>query len=872
MNLLDLFDLPQEPTTRARRTSSSKIPANMFSISDNPENLEIREIVDIILNPRIKKTDLTVALEHSLINSVHELDVTVAYRSALQQRFPYAVINSPDHTDGFIKFVDGAVFILEFKFNKNTLGEFWSAVTQALIYVFRQRKKNIDPLVIIIATEKYCTFFNIKSIDNVFTLANWDVPGPASNPPQPLIELVSHNLIMPQQHKVGGSDFCFDKFLKTIIDYRKDTTPTIKVTSENMVRVYEDYFCGVVKESKKYVFSSIEKVDLFLKVLLHPEEILAHPDQDNMLAVPGYPKGVPIDFEAYNRFTYLIQQGYTSEERDSFMSQKDALVENLERRKQGAYFTPNEWVLEAADMVEKQIPAWKEKCLVWDPAAGTGNLIRNFTFNNLIVSTKEISDVDVIQRYNYNKNALVFQCDFLNTTESLFSNNLADLSEEVQNILKDAAEKNTRLVFFMNPPYGTARTDGSIIKEGIAKTERNTEMLKLKLNVACEQLYTQFMFTASQIIKRFGFKKYTVALFSVPAFMSSDGFRKFRDYWYPNFEYKAGMLFKASNFSNVSERWGISFTIWSEGSTINTDLPIIVKELKKEIIIEVQKKLIYTADDKEASSWVRPKQKDKGIDAPQMKTGFDIIQNNKRGALLAPDALGYFQNNANSIQSNGMYVSLYSSAYYNANGCSITNTNFLKVCGLFAARKLIPETWVNQKDVYLVPNENMAGYHEWNCNTVIYALLHPSNNCTALRDVEYKGKVYRIKNNFWWKSLKDSEILYRQYPCFIEDLKEEQQDSHLAFLLPEISPFLIPEANQCLEILDSLLQSSLTRRSRLIDSEYKLQLQAHDASIIQLKGIWKEQESEKWAALEELRKQLSEKLKPGIYEYGWLMK
>ena len=81
----------------------------------------------------------------------------------------------------------------------------------------------------------------------------------------------------------------------------------------------------------------------------------------------------------------------------------DQHIPDSDRRRQGAFFTPALWVAEAHKSLDKVLgPNWREECLVWDPAAGTGNLTRDYQFDNLILSTLEASEVAVINEHGYN--------------------------------------------------------------------------------------------------------------------------------------------------------------------------------------------------------------------------------------------------------------------------------------------------------------------------------------------------------------------------------------------------------------------------------------------------------------------------------------
>ena len=79
-------------------------------------------------------------------------------------------------------------------------------------------------------------------------------------------------------------------------------------------------------------------------------------------------------------------------------------------------------------------------------------------------------------------------------------------------------------------------------------------------------------------IHKVNFSKYKltnihIGLFCKPIYLSGTTFEQFRKEFLNNFEFKNGMLFNASCFADVSDKWGINFTVWSNGETYNkTDL------------------------------------------------------------------------------------------------------------------------------------------------------------------------------------------------------------------------------------------------------------------------------------------------------------
>jgi len=139
-----------------------------------------------------------------------------------------------------------------------------------------------------------------------------------------------------------------------------------------------------------------------------------------------------------------------------------------------------------------------------------------------------------------------------------------------------------------------------------------------------------------------------------------------------------------------------------------------------------------------------------------------------------------------------------------------------------------------------------------------------------MREVQYKGKSYRIKNHFWWKSLKESKALYDQPGCtdLTKDIRGETENAYLSTILPTLN--LSPEAKRCLTLLDKLLTDTLPQRESFATSRPELHLTTHDAGLYQLKHLFKEYAPDGWKELQEAFKKLRDKLRPGVYAHGFL--
>lgn len=814
-------------------------------------------------------------MKTALQNARVEKEVENAYWAAIRKDRPKASITSPHGTDGFatwgtVRLLLEAKFDLDFKARVpicNTLG-------QCLLYIKRfEQSGEPAPNVILVGDRNECFVLSTAAVKGFLDLPlDWTV-APSKGNPDLTCALVQGLNILPYVYDVNGN-FKFRDVLAKIEALAEGEQHTVRANPANIGALFTYWRDRVFGAGK---LTAVEQVDVFLKCLFQPADVYLHPIKIGLLVVPGYKDGVPVSAEQYRSFFSQFVQGYKPSEIEAFYANKDRLVEDDARRRQGAFFTPTLWVTEAHKMLDAELgPNWRNECIVYDPAAGTGNLTRDYHFADLIISTAEKPDVDVIKEQGYNPGASVFQYDFLNDDASPFFDGRNVIPDAVDDQLRTAAKAGKRLVLFMNPPYGTAQVAGTekgANRAGVAVTFVNTDMKAAGIGASSQQLYAQFMFQCTRLAETYGFAKTTVATFSPPTFLCSGSYKGFRDFWSKRFTYKSGMLFQASHFADVSGRWGISFTVWSEGVTDPAlTLSMALKDVQDFAVVQSGAKSFYNSNGREASQWVRDPTKGlKGDTGLSFTSGLKVRETDGLGKWT-PNSVMYFQSNANCVQHNAQLVNMFSAPFSSGQGLSILpGESFRRATALYAARKLITNTWINHTDEYLRPTGSPT-YKQWNDDAIIYTLLHNSNNCTAMRNVVYKGKQYRIKNNFYWRTLKDSKALYDQQACkgLTADLRGEQTDSYLATILPTLD--LSPEARTVLNKLDALLVQSAPVREAYAAGKPELHLTAHDAGVYQLKHLWRDLFPAEWTDLQVAFKVLADKLRPGVYGHGFLLR
>jgi hypothetical protein len=808
-------------------------------------------------------------------------------------------------TDGLIEWTTPSQttvrVLLEAKYNRdlaNNPQTQLDVLGQCVYYLKRFEEKNITlPNVLFVADEVKCYAL---STDKVLHFLNAQVDWTrAPSNPDPNLKIEG---VLP----LGDDTLSVSAdYLKTLCEnLAEGVLVKIRPSVHNLSAMFEFWDREVFPDGK---YSPVERVHIFLQCLFYGE------DSDSYVPPSSHPK---------RKKTHIVVEGTEIEANQTKMTQfferrarglspkeiavlerhRDRIIEDTARRRQGAFYTPTLWVDEAHLSLEALLGAdWRNECIVWDPCAGTGNLTRDYSFSNLILSTAEAPDMEVLTKQTLkSKGAEVFQYDFLNpNAESPFfddkNKNRLPLSTEEK--LRKAASEGKRLVFLMNPPYaedGVAGAKGDS-KKDVADTLVSRQMPRL--GRANRQLYAQFLFQAEQLAYQFGFTKKTIAVFSPTLFMVSGSFKGFRSYFYDRYAYQTGFMFQASHFADVKGSWGIGFTLWNEGKTDKTqDLPMTLKDKNLDIIVDVGVKDMYPSEGREASDWVSAlAPKSSLIDTPKFSSGLSLkeVEGNNKGS--APNSLGIMCNMGNNIMKSGTDVFLLSGKPTHKGCCNHDMTDgegWRRSIALYSARKLVDSTWATQKDEYLAPNTQAEGYEQWVDDCHIYALLHTSNNMTAMRDVEYKGKKWNIHNHFFWLTRQEAHDLYENTPNCPEPLVSDAEnnpipyesesgsivdsattpswrlngDPYFAHILPSLN--LSPLAQEILNDLKTLHAESVTFRKT--DDH----MMAWDAGVYQHKRLWKGEATleAKWEALNKKHKALASQLEHGVYTYGFLKK
>jgi len=467
----------------------------------------------------------------------------------------------------------------------------------------------------------------------------------------------------------------------------------------------------------------------------------------------------------------------------------------------------------------------------------------------------------------YNPEAVKFQYDFLN-----------DSSEKLPQGLKDAIKSGKEILFLINPPYATANNIGTKEgdhKGGVSDTMVGKHMKEEKWGASTRNLYAQFLYRISKYQEVN--KNINIGIFCKPNYLTAKDYVKFRERFFNNFGYESGFIFQASHFSDVSTQWGINFAVFS--STPNEVKNDFIHDLVDygsgyELTVKTQKNLYNLDRLNESATWIRESNINKEtIETVQLSSA--LIAKFANMNKVVKNSISYLKIPSNNVQVNQTGVVLLSSASSGRGGVSLDSDNFIKGVSLFTARKAIKGDWINDKDEYLAPNETHPNYEQFTHDSIVYSLFNNSSQQSSLRQVDYKEKKWDIKNEFFW--LSKNEMLELAEAHHYDELYKDAKTSderfvHTKLFKEGIYEKLSSDAKEVLDMATELLKKSIDMRKLVSENHPEYHLDSWDAGYAQLKLVWKEYFKEEFTEFRNKYKSFEDRLRPMVYELGFLKK
>jgi hypothetical protein len=811
---------------------------------------------------------------NDLDNVANEMDVQDRYRTALRKVFKDIIFESKYRCDGLAYSVKNKVrMILEqkWKYNFSSIKGRAEVVAQVICYIKAIHDDNpaIMPKVAVFGNENECFVLPVKDIINYISIKeyNWSLAPSSMKDDKVLInDLMDDNVVRELYIYKPKNEW--REIINKIKQINKGVNVPRTLTEKNIDKVFEYFTNKITLKRLGKKISPNDSVNLFAYIMLHPDNVVLNP-KTKLLYTEMFKEPLSIsNFESYISFITEFSRKYTPKQKHIFTAILDRLIEDTTRRNQGEFFTPYYWANEAHKYIASVYGEdWKEKYVVWDCAWGTGNLTRDYEFKELYASTLNQSDIDIANQMNYNPNAKKFRFDFLN-----------DPYESLPEELRQVIESGKQIIILMNSPYGKPTPNNSLLfddkstSKGMTNTVIGLEMNNDKMGIASSQLYLQFIYR----LQKMGVE---ICMFSTPGFLSQISNKIFRNKFLSKYSLTKGFIMNSSEFADVKS-WGLTFSILTPTENENKysftyDVLERIKDLEKNddsyVIIKTGEKIIYNTDNKTTlSEWMESDLPKNDIEYPVFESALGVSTSNKKGCSVA---IGYINNDSNNVQQQNVIHLM--SGVCKANGNKpITVENFNRMMVGFTARKSIKRFWLDDKDEFIIPNINHNLYYEFKNDSIIYSLFHIHSYQTSLREVNYLDRLWNVKNQLFWMSKEELMSISNQndYNELYNDARidSDRYVYNLLFGEERIYDQLSDEAKDVLDSATNLVRLSFDMRKDFANETNHLN--SWDAGYAQLKLLWKEYYPEQFKEFREKYKVLEEKIRPLVYELGFLLK
>jgi len=536
-----------------------------------------------------------------------EIDVQEIYRFAIRTSLDNLTLNSPERSDGFLRttyprdydkkiIFNNMTAVLEFKNDMdfiNSRENVIAVIMQSMYYIKKYEKNHNEIIRVIFGGTRnscFCISANVFRKYLINEEYDWNItPSDAYDKNEKLRRELDDDRDWNVYQYATDKDFKFSDVLLKMFEINNDDVTKIKITPRNIPQAFKDFSRDVLKTSTRRKLDQFPQINIYANILSLPEKDCISEDGSYLLTdIPGFEK-IDTKQNGIDKYRNIYQINYNKGEIKELTGACDKLIEDINRRKLGAFFTPKLWTDEGHKRIGRVLgDDWKDKYVVWDCCSGTGNLTRDYTFKELYCSTIIPEELNIAKQNNKQK-AEYFLYDFTGKTpkskeEAINSSsdniNRYDITTNIKipssqksllpSELIKAFENNAKILILMNPPY--AAPGGS--QKGKGKSDLSESAVKERMkedNItgkAANQLFTQFLYKILMFKKKYNLTNLVIATYAPLLFLTGAAFESFRKEFLNHFEYKSGIMFPASQFDDLTAEWPISFTVWK---SIKTD-------------------------------------------------------------------------------------------------------------------------------------------------------------------------------------------------------------------------------------------------------------------------------------------------------------
>lgn len=653
------------------------------------------------------------------------------------------------------------------------------------------------------------------------------------------------------------------------------------ITPDNLRQVFDKWVDMIGRE--------LEGVDESDYVLLFFADIMHDGNKAAMANLPArlaYVDGKPAFLlngktyelasdRGYRNFWAIYHRPPEEGHRAYLLERRDSLLPLDERSFKGAYYTPLHIVDKAYDLLAQTLGKnWQQNYIVWDMCCGVGNLeVKHSNHRNIFMSTLDQADLDVMTASHTCISAHKFQYDYLNddvvvagSVQHSSARVLLDYSltnkvpHELRRAIEDAkaGKKGAkRILVLMNPPYAEAMNvdntnaaasgKNAEVKQGVANTRIGATMENM--GYASRELFVQFLTRIGHELPNA-----TIAMFSTLKYVNAPNFTQFREQWVG--EYLGGFVVHSKAFDGLKGDFPIGFLVWDLSKHSPAQL-VKTTALDKEGYSVGEKTFYRQETQAPLSEWIARPRSNKQEALP-LKNAITPTTSTKdvRGDKWADGAIGSMIVFGNDLQHASTGTALLSSGYGNAGAFFVTKDNLWQAAIVFAVRRLIKPTWLNDRDQFLQPTKELTDEFKSDC--MVWMLFNGSNLSAGANDLAWNDRKWSLVNHFI--PFTESEVGANGR------FESDFMSAYLAKLKLSV------EAKNVMDEGRKLWRKfHATRFEKKIRDEFKLN--RPDAGWYQIRRALEanaDSEAVDFEPFKEAYAALSAKLRPQVYEYGFL--
>lgn len=444
----------------------------------------------------------------------------------------------------------------------------------------------------------------------------------------------------------------------------------------------------------------------------------------------------------------LSSNGYVL---SNFISRRDELKAYFDKETRirlGEFYTPITLAETLHKKMDEYIPNWRDTYTVWEPTAGTGNLIKTAGIKTLYASTLNQEDVDLLSTVPSLSNANIFQLDFLSKVDDMFNR---PFTESLPNGLRETIENNKPLIILSNPPYKASCDTRTNVSDYMRTPIPYLD--NINFTDTAFDFFNQFLFQFINITKLYNLTNTYLCFFGPTLWLNGKKTHKLLKTIRTLYNVEYGFIVDKSEFADTSKDIAHSICalilkskqVYTEDTYKKIDLEVINKGVSSGVITFKEYSASYNNyfDTTPTDYKLFPVLSS----AIKLHNGEDYGRAVHKYAKLRSDILFtmYF---VRTVVSKTKTETWTVRLAQNDSMLQVTERNFKHAVVYFACKNILKMDWKTSKKYIDFYDNTIDGFDEWYANVLPLISLDYKALVSAYRGLYDKDDIYKEKHDY----------------------------------------------------------------------------------------------------------------------------